>query len=134
MAQIERLRVLSEGSKYVMASSLAEGGVLSEKALGHSMRKLFVGPRPLLAFAEPRPTAHDLRRTLRTGLGRLGVAPHIAERCLNHSLGHIETTYDTHDYFTERAEALARWGAHVSGLVQGSSNVVPLVRQTPGAQ
>ena len=27
---------------------------------------------------------HDLRRTMRTGLGRLGVAPHIAELVLNH--------------------------------------------------
>jgi hypothetical protein len=27
---------------------------------------------------------HDLRRTLRTGLGRLKVAPHVAELVLNH--------------------------------------------------
>src|SRR5262249_35450986 len=29
-------------------------------------------------------TLHDLRRTVRTGLGMLGVAPHIAEAVLNH--------------------------------------------------
>ena len=128
LIQVEKLRVLSEGSTspYVMASPLAEGGSTTLKALDHAMRRLFIGARPLLAFAEPRPTPHDLRRTVRTNLGRMGVPPHIAERCLNHTLGTIETTYDTHDYFTERAEALARWGAHVAGLVEASSNVVPL--------
>ena len=29
-------------------------------------------------------TPHDLRRTVRTGLGMLGVAPHVAEAVLNH--------------------------------------------------
>jgi hypothetical protein len=29
-------------------------------------------------------TLHDIRRTVRTGLGKLGVAPHIAEAVLNH--------------------------------------------------
>ena len=126
LAQVDKLRVISEGSPCAMASPLAEGGFTTEEALNHAMRRLFIGARPLLAFAAPRPTPHDLRRTMRTNLGRLGVPPHIAERCLNHTLGTIETTYDTHDYFTERAEALARWGEHVAGLVEASSNVVPL--------
>src|SRR5262249_15949172 len=33
---------------------------------------------------------HDLRRTMRTGLGKLGVAPHIAELCINHVKGGVE--------------------------------------------
>jgi integrase len=37
----------------------------------------------VVAFKEPwRP--HDLRRTVRTGMGKLGVAPHVAEAVLNH--------------------------------------------------
>jgi hypothetical protein len=38
----------------------------------------------------------DLRRTARTGLSKLGVAPHIAERCLDHVSGRstVERIYD----------------------------------------
>jgi hypothetical protein len=40
---------------------------------------------------------HDLRRTGRTELGRLGVSKHIAERVLNHSKDVIEGTYDPYE-------------------------------------
>jgi hypothetical protein len=45
-------------------------------------------------------TLHDFRRTMRTGLGRLGVRPDIAERILNHvsSRSEVEDTYDLHLY------------------------------------
>lgn len=118
--------MLSEGSRFVLASPQAEEGHLTDKALVAGMRKLFSGPAPLLTFPDPRPTCHDLRRTLRTGLARLKVPRDVAERCLNHALPEIEAIYNTHDYEDERREALARWGAHVAGLVAGSSNVVPL--------
>jgi hypothetical protein len=40
----------------------------------------------------------DLRRTFRTGLSRLGVAPHIAERLMHHisAADRIQLTYDRH--------------------------------------
>ena len=129
LAQLERLRVLSEGSAYVMASPSPlheDDQHLTDKALVAGMRKLLTGKRPLLTFAEPRPTTHDLRRTLRTGLARMRVARDVAERCLNHALPEIEAVYNTHDYFDERREALARWGAHVESLIKDTSNVVPL--------
>ena len=42
-------------------------------------------------------TPHDLRRTSRTTLGRLGVTPFIAERVINHSKDVLEETYDLWD-------------------------------------
>jgi hypothetical protein len=39
-------------------------------------------------------TLHDLRRTVRTGLGMLGIAPHIAEAVLNHLPAKLIRTYD----------------------------------------
>lgn len=54
-------------------------------------------------------TLHDLRRTARTHLARLRVAPHVAERCLNHKLPGINDIYDTHDYLAERRLALSAW-------------------------
>lgn len=134
LAQLERLRVLTEGSAYVMAtpSPIPEGDAhLTDKALVSGMRKLFAGKVPHLTFADPRPTCHDLRRTLRTGLARLKVPRDVAERCLNHALSEIEAVYNAHDYLEERREALARWGAHVEALVSATANVVPIAAVRP---
>lgn len=84
-------------------------------------RRMRVGEAPA-----PPWTLHDLRRTLRTGLARLRVAPHVCERCLNHSLGKIADVYDVHDYLDERREALAEWEALLARLTAGEDNVVAL--------
>jgi integrase len=48
-------------------------------------------------------TLHDLRRTGRTALGILGVAPHIAEAVLNHLPPKLMRTYDKNKYERESA-------------------------------
>jgi integrase len=70
---------------------------------------------------------HDLRRTCRTGLGRLGIAPHICEAVLNHLPAKLIRTYDKNKYEPEKRAALDRWAAHVEAIVAGKrSNVVAL--------
>ena len=72
-------------------------------------------------------TLHDLRRTGRTGLGILGVPPHIAEAVLNHLPPKLVRTYDRNAYEREKRAALDLWAAHLMRLVNGEkSNVVPL--------
>jgi integrase len=59
---------------------------------------------------------HDLRRTCVSGMARLGIAPHIADKILNHQAGTISgvaAVYQRHDFLAERREALETWGAHV---------------------
>jgi integrase len=63
-------------------------------------------------------TLHDLRRTVRTGLARLKIAPHIAERVMNHAQEKIPGTYDVHDYMDEKREALDKWTAHLHALLR----------------
>jgi integrase len=58
-------------------------------------------------------TLHDLRRTVRTGLGRLGVAPHVAEAILNHLPGKLIRTYDRNTYEAEKRAALDAWANHL---------------------
>jgi integrase len=62
---------------------------------------------------------HDLRRTARTGMTRLGVARDHAEAAINHVSGRsaLERTYDRHDYAAEVVTALSTWQAHVAELV-----------------
>jgi integrase len=72
-------------------------------------------------------TLHDLRRTYRTGLGKIGVPPHVAELCINHVKGGVQAVYDKHRYEGEIASALAQWAEHVAALIEGrKSKVVPL--------
>lgn len=61
---------------------------------------------------------HDLRRTYRTNLSRLGTPPHIAERLLNHvsAQSELERTYDLHTYVPEMRAAVEKYEAWLSAL------------------
>jgi integrase len=73
-------------------------------------------------------TLHDLRRTVRTGMGRLSVAPHVAEAILNHLPAKLIRTYDKNTYEAEKRKALDQWSAHVEALLAGklASNIIPM--------
>ncbi len=63
---------------------------------------------------------HDLRRTMVSGMARLGVAPHIADKILNHASGTISgvaAVYQRHEFMDERRDALDRWSAHVDKIL-----------------
>jgi integrase len=62
---------------------------------------------------------HDLRRTARTTLAALKVPSVIAEKCLNHKVKGVEGTYDRHDYFDERRDALKKLAAFMEECERG---------------
>ena len=57
-------------------------------------------------------TVHDIRRKVRTGLGMLGIQPHIAEAVLNHLPAKLIRTYDRNTYEAEKKAALNAWANH----------------------
>jgi integrase len=69
-------------------------------------------------------TLHDLRRTIATGLQRLGVRLEVTEAVLNHT-GAARTgvagVYHLHDYKDEKRAALAAWENHIRGCVAQAS-------------
>ncbi len=76
---------------------------------------------------------HDLRRTVATGMQRLGVRLEVIEAVLGHVSGSragIVGIYQRHAFETEARDALLRWGAHIERLVTGApaNNVVELRR------
>jgi integrase len=73
-------------------------------------------------------TVHDMRRTARPHLAGLGVDRFVAERSLNHKLGSVEGIYDRHDYFAERAAALAAWADLLSEVELGTGQASKLAR------
>ena len=62
-------------------------------------------------------TPHDLRRSVRTQLGKLRVPPHIAEKVINHTVSKMEKTYDRYDYLDEKREALERWSERLQRII-----------------
>jgi integrase len=79
-------------------------------------------------------TLHDLRRTVATGLQRLGVRLEVTEAVLNHisgSRGGIAGIYQCHDWADEKRAALDAWAAHVLAIAERKppvANVVTLAR------
>jgi integrase len=78
-------------------------------------------------------TLHDLRRTLATGLQRLGVRLEVTEAVLNHTSGSrsgIVGVYQKYQYDTEKAAALEAWADRLAALIEGGaeagSNVIDL--------
>ena len=55
-------------------------------------------------------------------MARLGVAPHVADKILNHQAGTISgvaAVYQRHEFLSERRQALDLWGAHVGKILSG---------------
>ena len=78
---------------------------------------------------EPIPhwTFHDLRRTMRTGLSTLKIAPHICELCLAHKQPMLKRIYDKYRFIDEKRHALNAWAAYLLSIVEPSTDkIVPL--------
>jgi integrase len=69
---------------------------------------------------------HDLRRTAASGMARLGAAPHVIEKVLNHVSGEISgvaAVYNRHGYQDEKRQALESWATFLRNLTIGSELV-----------
>ncbi|MGL5292776.1 MAG: tyrosine-type recombinase/integrase, partial [Aeromonas sp.] len=70
---------------------------------------------------------HDLRRTVKTVMSRIGVQPHVSEKVLGHRLAGILAVYDQHDYIDEQRSALDLWADHVAqcAALAESAGIIP---------
>jgi integrase len=77
---------------------------------------LTLDPLPLAPW-----TIHDIRRSVASGMARLGVQLPVIERCLNHvsgSFGGIVGVYQRHEFSAEMRAALDVWATHVAEIVR----------------
>jgi integrase len=115
-----------DGSEYLlpsMGSRLSKLGYVCKNYLCIPTQKYVY---PLMAGVEPF-VLHDLRRTMRTHLGKLGVNRFVAERCLNHKIPGMEGVYDAGDYLPERRAALDKWAMFLESCEAGKVwNVTPI--------
>jgi integrase len=61
-----------------------------------------------MAFTTPF-TPHDLRRTMATHMAEMGVAPHVVEKCLNHTMAGVMAIYNRAEYADETRAAWRLW-------------------------
>lgn len=54
-------------------------------------------------------TPHDLRRTMATRLGDLGVLPYVVEKLLGHKMQGVMAVYNHAEYWPERIAAQRKW-------------------------
>lgn len=110
--EFQALRRLADGSRFVLPTDDGKKGAdaaLLTRGLARCLPRF--KERGIAAF-----NLHDLRRTCRTGLARLKVEPHIAERVLNHVQPGVAGVYDRHAYLEEKRAALEKWAAHLDAL------------------
>jgi integrase len=75
---------------------------------------------------------HDLRRSVASGMQRIGIRVEVIERVLNHTSGvfrGVAGVYQRDPMSADVRDALDRWARHIVGVVEGrTSAVVPLRR------
>lgn len=71
-------------------------------------------------------TLHDLRRTFSTTLNDIGIAPHVVEQLLGHTLGGVMAVYNRSQYLPEKLDALNKWMDRLEVISSDYSNVALL--------
>jgi len=66
---------------------------------------------------EPAFVPHDMRRTFATRMHDMGIAPHVVERCLNHTPQGVAAVYNRAEYEDECREAWNRWADALARIV-----------------
>jgi integrase len=117
--ELEKLKVMASGSRYVLPST-DKSAPLDPKYITRGVARCLkrFKEHGVAAF-----TPHDLRRTGRTGLARLGIKMDIAERVLNHARERMEATYDVHEYLDEKRQALEKWAKYLADLRDAKGSV-----------
>jgi integrase len=87
------------------------------------------GDDPRSVLLEPF-VIHDLRRTVRTRLSSLRIADAVSEAVLGHAKKGLLRVYNQHRYLDEMREALDKWAMLLRGIVEPTTNVIPMRRRT----
>lgn len=127
VAILEQAKSLKTDSDLVFPAARSMDGkkVMGSGIVGQAIKRL-VQQKKDPNFKPMVP--HDLRKTLRTMMARIGVEPHIAERCINHKQkDQMSAIYDGFEYWEQMIDAWDRAGAHLDALRSGGALVIPIM-------
>ena len=132
---LERRQVDGDGVG-VFASRFASRATLARHSLSQGLRRIVSSldgtNATARALRENPPTPHDFRRTLATGLARIGIPREDRLAVLAHQASDIHgTVYDQYERLREKRIALEAWERHVAGVIGeavSASTIVPMTR------
>jgi integrase len=118
------LKLIGDGKGHIFPSERGKRGHISENALSQAINRGYlsddivkvVGRRKIKARKEPyfgmKPwSPHDLRRTARTNMARVGVSDEVGEEVMNHIKPGVVGVYNKYRYDEEKKVALQKWEA-----------------------
>jgi integrase len=117
---VELLRSISrqEGCDFVFSNFEITGKNRPFSGFSKAKSRLDAAGSALLGEPIPHWTQHDIRRTVRTRLGRERVPMEIAEMVIAHKKEGIEGIYNLHAYDEEKREALVLWERRLLSIVR----------------
>ncbi|POR42657.1 site-specific integrase [Methylobacterium sp. V23] len=119
-------RAIDGDGQSVFASKFTSRKTIARHSLSHGLSRVIQrlpvdGPdsEARRSLKESPPTPHDLRRTLATGLARLGVPREDRKAVLAHIEGDVHGQhYDKYERLREKRSALVTWEEHLAALVK----------------
>ncbi|HHH3033259.1 tyrosine-type recombinase/integrase [Serratia sp. G204Y] len=112
---------ITELSSHNKQSGYLLGLVKKSEAVSQTGRNM----HKRLNHAEPW-TLHDLRRSFATKLNELGIAPHVVEQLLGHTMPGVMAIYNRSQYLPEKLDALNKWIDRLEVLAGNHENVILL--------
>jgi integrase len=107
---IDRLWLYSRDSKYIFPGRYSEEKPIHKTSLAHAIARI----DSVQGFS-PR----DLRRTVKTRMGEIGIEKSIRDRIQNHALNDVSSKhYDRYDYLQEKKTALLAWEKYLLELTE----------------
>jgi integrase len=116
------IKLIGDGKGYIFPSGRGKRGHVSQNALSQAINRGYlsddvvkvVGNRKIKARKEPyfgmKPwSPHDLRRTARTNMARVGVSDEVGEEVVNHIKPGVVGVYNKYRYDNEKKDALIKW-------------------------
>jgi integrase len=141
MTELARQRGAAPDTKpeFVFASKFAERARLARHSLSQALGRIIEDLDEVADDAEAaarlkadRPTPHDFRRTVATGLARLGIPRDDRLAVLAHAYGDVHEVYDHYERLPQKRAALEMWERHLRNVIadqpQTDGKVLPLRR------
>lgn len=106
---LEKLWLYSGDSKYLFPGRYNDDKTINKTSLAHAISRI-----DSVANFSPR----DLRRTVKTRMGEIGIEKGIRDRIQNHALTDVSSKhYDRYDYLQEKRVALEKWEKYLIEIV-----------------
>ncbi|UPT91428.1 integrase arm-type DNA-binding domain-containing protein [Bradyrhizobium barranii subsp. apii] len=132
-AELERQRDAAPDAKpeFVFASKFAERTRLARHSLSQALGRIIeeldddagADAETVANLKADRPTPHDLRRTLATGLARLGIPRDDRLAVLAHSYGDVHEIYDQYERLPQKRTALEGWERHLRKVIADQPHI-----------